>query len=190
MAMTPFSKDKYTAEPASQDRLVSETRTTPKLPAELQLAVDAALSEYVKRPGALLPMLHAIQDKLGYIPAVTVPVIAAGLNLSRAEVHGVITFYHHFRSHRPAQHQIQICRAESCQSMGSEALVEHAQHRLGCQIHEQRADGAVSLEPVYCLGQCATSPAIMIDDKVYAKVSPEKFDRLIEQLALSHKELA
>ena len=74
--------------------------------------------------------------------------------------------------------------------MGSEALVEHARHRLGCQIHEQRADGAVSLEPVYCLGQCATSPAIMIDDKVYAKVSPEKFDRLIEQLALSHKELA
>lgn len=188
--MTPFSKDKHSANPASQDRLASESRTTPKLPAGQQQAVDAALAEHAERPGALLPILHALQDRLGYIPPATVPAIALGLNLSRAEVHGVITFYHHFRSTPAASHQIQICRAESCQSMGSEALLDHAQNQLGCKIHEQRADGAVSLEPVYCLGLCATSPAIMIDDKVYAKVSPEKLDRLLEQLALSDQELA
>lgn len=129
----------------------------------------------------LLPVLHAIQDAVGFIPPDSVVEIAARFNLSRAEVHGVITFYHHFRTTPPARHTIRICRAEACQSMGAEQLLAHAEKSLGCGLHEKSADAGFSLEPVYCLGQCATSPAVMIDDTVHARVTPEKFDRLVEQ---------
>ncbi|MGY6277790.1 formate dehydrogenase subunit gamma [Methylomonas sp. MgM2] len=130
-------------------------------------------------PGNLLPILHGIQDTLGYIPPEAVEDIAKTLNLSKAEVHGVISFYHYFRMTRPGKHTIRICRAESCQAMQSKALETHAKQTLGIDFHETTADEHFSLEPVYCLGNCACSPNITIDDEVYGRVTPEKFDQLI-----------
>ena len=144
--------------------------------------IQAILDEYAGGSGMLLPALHAIQDALGYIPPTSVADIAAAFNLSRAEVHGVISFYHHFRSTPPAAHTVQVCRAEACQSMGAERLLAHAEQALGCRLHGRSTDGRFALEPVYCLGQCATSPAVMIDDAVHARVSPDKFDRLLAPL--------
>ena len=148
---------------------------------EIAARVKAILQD-VAGPGDLLPVLHKIQDAVGYIPRNAIADIAGAFNLSRAEVHGVVTFYHHFRTQAPGRHQVQVCRAEACQSMGAEHLLQHAQQALGCKLHGKSADGKFSLEPVFCLGQCATSPAIMIDEKVYAKVSPVRFDKLIAQL--------
>jgi formate dehydrogenase subunit gamma len=142
-----------------------------------QIACIIAAQQH--RPGALLPILHDIQDALGYIPADAVAQIASALNLSRAEVHGVITFYHHFRTEAPARHTIQICCAEACQSMGAERLVEHAEKKLAGRKH-----GEVALQPVYCLGLCATSPALMIDEELHARVTPEKFDALLDKIGL------
>jgi len=140
--------------------------------------VDAALAAHTGEPGALLPVLHAIQDALGYLPADSLSRVAAALNLSRAEVHGVVSFYHDFRTSPPGRRVVKICRAEACQSMGAEALVEHAEQRLGVAMHETRADGAVTLEPVYCLGNCACSPAVMVDGELHGRVSPARFDEL------------
>ncbi|WP_343655014.1 formate dehydrogenase subunit gamma [Cupriavidus sp.] len=131
-------------------------------------------------PGALLPILHEIQDTQGYIPADAVPVIAKALNLSRAEVHGVITFYHHFREQPAGRHVVQVCRAEACQSVGADALAEHACRKLGCDFHETTADGQYTLEPVYCLGQCATGPSMMIGDRIHARVDAKRFDKLVD----------
>ncbi|MCW5263200.1 formate dehydrogenase subunit gamma [Verminephrobacter eiseniae] len=129
-------------------------------------------------PGGLLPMLHDIQDALGHIPAPALGLIAQELNLSRAEVHGVVTFYHFFR-HEPAGKQVvQICRAEACQSMGADKLWEHACSRLNTQ-GGTTADGAVTLEPVYCLGLCSSSPAMVVDEQLHARVDTVKFDRLV-----------
>ncbi|WP_019448623.1 formate dehydrogenase subunit gamma [Cupriavidus sp. BIS7] len=139
-------------------------------------------------PGALLPILHDIQDSQGFIPADAVPVIARALNLSRAEVHGVITFYHHFREQPAGRHVVQICRAEACQSVGAEALAAHASKALGCDFHETTADGQFTLEPVYCLGQCACGPAMTIGDRLHARVDSQRFDKLID--AVSEREEA
>lgn len=141
--------------------------------------IKSILDSHASQPGDLLPVLHAIQEAIGFIPAESVADIASAFNLSRAEVHGVITFYHYFRTTPPAKHAVQICRAEACQSMGGEQLLAHAEQALGCRLHAKSADGSFSLEPVYCLGQCATSPAIMIGDTVHARVTPARFDRLI-----------
>ena len=146
--------------------------------ADHQRVAQRAAQSLKHKPGALLPILHAIQNELGFIPAAVVPVVADELNLSRAEVHGVITYYHHFLTKLPGRHEVQVCRAEACQAMGADALVGHAEKRLGCVLHETRADGAVSLKPVYCLGLCAQSPALMIDGELHARVTPEKFDQL------------
>jgi formate dehydrogenase subunit gamma len=134
------------------------------------------------KPGALLPVLHGIQDALGYVPPDAVPIIADELNLSRAEVHGVITFYHYFRDTPPGKHTIHLCRAESCQSMNAAELEAHAQAHLGIGFHETTPDGTISLEPVYCLGNCACSPAIMVDHDVYGRVTPERFDAIVADL--------
>ena len=135
------------------------------------------------RPGPLLEVLHAIQAALGYVPADAVPLVAEGLNLSRAEVHGVVTFYHYFR-HAPAgAHTVSLCRAEACQSMGGERLAEHARRRLGIDFHQTTPDGQLSLEPVYCLGNCACSPAAMVDGRLHGRVTPERFDEILTQLA-------
>jgi formate dehydrogenase subunit gamma len=141
--------------------------------------VQAIATALKDKPGALLPILHGVQDTLGYIPADSVPVIAKALNLSRAEVHGVISFYHYFRETPPGKQIIQLCRAESCQAMGSKHLEAHVKAKLGIDFHETTVDGAFSLEPVYCLGNCACSPALQIGTDIYGRVSPELFDELI-----------
>ena len=143
--------------------------------------VGRILTEFKDRPGPLLEVLHAIQEALGHVPAEAVALVAGELNLSRAEVHGVITFYHHFRSSPPGKHVVQVCRAESCQALGGEALAEHARARLGVDFHQRTPDGKFSLDPVYCLGNCACSPAVMVDGKLHGRVTPERFDaRLAE----------
>ncbi|MBM4208378.1 MAG: formate dehydrogenase subunit gamma [Gammaproteobacteria bacterium] len=143
--------------------------------------VQEIINNLKELPGALLPILHGIQDELGFIPAECVPDIAKALNLSRAEVHGVISFYHYFRDTPPGKHTIHLCRAESCQAMGSKALEEHIKEKLGIDYHETTADGRFSLEPVYCLGLCACSPSMQIDDEVYGKVSADSFDAAINE---------
>jgi formate dehydrogenase subunit gamma len=133
-------------------------------------------------PGGLLPALHAIQDEFGHVPPEGVPAIAGEFNLSRAEVHGVITYYHHFRSTPPAGQVVQICRAEACKAMGADALVAHVEQRLGCTMHGHSSDGSVTLEPVYCLGLCAQSPSMMIGDELHARVTPQRFDELMAEI--------
>lgn len=139
-------------------------------------------SRMADRPGALLPILHGIQDELGYVPPGAVPAIADILNLSRADVHGVISFYHYFRTTPPGKHTVYLCRAESCQAMGGVALEDHVKQRLGIDYHETSSDGAVSLEPMYCLGNCACSPAMMVDKDVHGRVTPESFDAVVNTL--------
>jgi formate dehydrogenase subunit gamma len=131
------------------------------------------------RPGPLLEILHGVQTALGFIPPDAVPLLAAELNLSRAEVHGVVTFYHHFRSTVPGRRTVRLCQAEACQSMGALQLAEHVKKRLGVDFHQTTADGQYTLEPVYCLGNCACSPALMIDEELQGRVTPDSFDALI-----------
>ena len=142
-------------------------------------AINAVVSSKKDLPGALLPLLHGVQEAVGYIPPESIEGIALALNLSRAEVHGVVSFYHHFRSAPPGRQVVQICRAEACQAMGSEALWQHACVRLGCEAHGTTPDGAFTLEPVYCLGLCASSPAMTVNEQVHGRVGVEKFDRLL-----------
>ena len=143
-----------------------------------QALVDAAVGRFRGEPGPLLLVLHAVQNELGYIPASTVPAIATALNLSRAEVHGVVTFYHYFRSHPPGKTTIEICRAEACQAVGAEALVAHAKKSLGVDFHETTADGAISLEAVYCLGNCACGPSMRVGGQLHGRVTAARFDAL------------
>jgi len=150
----------------------------PLVAPELSL-VSQLLPQFQEQPGGLLPLLHAVQDALGFIPANAVPLIAEGMNLSRAEVHGVITYYHFFRSTPPGQHVVQVCRAEACRACGSEALWAQAQRLLGCGAHETSADSQFSLEPVYCLGLCASSPAMQIDDKMHVRMTEAKFSAVV-----------
>jgi formate dehydrogenase subunit gamma len=141
----------------------------------------AASTELVRRhavQGAtLMTILHAIQDEIGYVPDTAIAPLAQALSLSRAEVHGVITYYHHFRSAPPARVTVQLCRAEACRSMGTEALKDHIEGRTGCHFDSGHAEDT-ELESVFCLGQCALSPALMINGELHARVSPAKFDRL------------
>jgi formate dehydrogenase subunit gamma len=130
-------------------------------------------------PGALLPILHDVQGAFGYIPKDAVPLIADELNLSRAEVHGVISFYHYFRTDKPGRHVLQLCRAEACQSLGAARLEQYAKRSLGIDFHGTTADGAVTLEPVYCLGNCALGPAAMLDDRLHGRLDAERFDALV-----------
>jgi len=142
------------------------------------LDIIAALKD---KPGALLPILHGIQDRLGYIPSEAVPIIAKELNLTRAEVHGVISFYHHFRSEAPGRHIMQVCQAESCQAMGSVALTASIKKQLGVDFHQTTSDKAFTLEPVYCLGNCALSPAMMVDGDLYGRVTTESARHVVDE---------
>lgn len=139
-------------------------------------------AEHAQQAGGLLPLLHAIQDRLACVPSSAVPLIAQALNLSRAEVHGVISYYHHFRTQAPGAHVVQICRAEACQACGSEALFEKAQALLGCDAHETSANGQVTLESVYCLGLCASSPAVQINERLHARMDTPKLEQLLSKL--------
>ncbi len=143
-------------------------------------SVEAIIAQRKALPGAMLPILHAIQEKIGYIPAQAVPLIARGLNVSRAEVHGVISYYHYFRHSPAGRYVVQVCRAEACQALGGVALAAHAKATLGCDFQATTGDGVFTLEAVYCLGQCACGPAVMIGDDLHARVSPEKLNRLLD----------
>jgi len=149
---------------------------------EQRAAVTGAVRANRDQPGNLLVVLHAVQDALGYVPADTIPLIAFELNLSRAEVHGVVSFYHGFLKEKPGRHVLHLCRAEACQSVGAVALEAHAKRSLGIDFHGTTTDGAVTLEPVYCLGNCALGPALMIDDKLCGRVTPARFDQLVADM--------
>ena len=144
--------------------------------------VQRLIAAHPPRQDALLPILHAIQDELGWVPPAATTAIAQALNLSRAEVHGVISFYHHFRTSPPGRQVIQLCRAEACQARGSEALEAHVRGVLGVGYHQTSADGAVTLEPVYCLGNCACGPSVRVDDEIVGRVDARRFDELLAEL--------
>jgi formate dehydrogenase subunit gamma len=143
--------------------------------------IDEILTRMARTEGALLPILHAIQSVEGYVPADVVPRIADALNLSRAEVHGVISYYHHFRQKPAGKVVVQICRAEACQAVGADAFAQEAVKALGCDFHETSKDGAITLEPVYCLGQCACGPSAMINDDVHARMTIDRLKTLVER---------
>jgi formate dehydrogenase subunit gamma len=139
--------------------------------AAIERAVALALQKTSGEPGPLLEILHAVQNQLGCVPPDAVPSIAAALNLSRAEVHGVISFYHHFRERPSGTNVLQLCRAEACQSMQGDGIAEFAKRRLGVGFGETREDGVVTLEAVYCLGLCACAPAAMLNGEPIGRIS-------------------
>ena len=141
--------------------------------------VEEILNKHMALEGPLLPILHAIQAEFVHIPQVVLPVIARALNISRAEVHGVMSFYHDFRESPAGTHVVKLCRAESCQSMGADRIADHAQKSLGIAWHETSKDGQVTLEPVFCLGLCACGPAAMVDGKLIGRVDEARIDAII-----------
>ncbi|MAN57241.1 MAG: formate dehydrogenase subunit gamma [Paracoccus sp. (in: a-proteobacteria)] len=143
--------------------------------------IRAVAAPLASLEGPLLPMLHAVQHEYGCVPEAAVPVLADLLNLSRAEVHGVVSFYHDFRKAPAGKHILRLCRAEACQSMGGQALAEATLARLGIGWHDTTANGAVTVEPVYCLGLCACAPAAMLDDRVVARLDAARLDRLLAE---------
>ena len=143
--------------------------------------IETHIAKHKTMPSALLPLLHAIQDDIGYVPEDSYLLISKALSLSVAEVHGVVTFYHHFRRHPVGKHILQICRAEYCQAMGSAKLEAQVKKTLGIDFHETTQDGAVTLLPVYCLGNCACSPAVMFDDEVYGRMDASKVADLVAE---------
>jgi formate dehydrogenase subunit gamma len=149
---------------------------------EMVKIIAAIVTRVGDQPDALMPLLHAVQDRLGYIPAEAVPEIARALNLSRAEVHGVISFYHDFRTAPAGRSIIRVCRAESCQAMGAVELASHIQKRLGIEFGQTSADGEYTLEPVYCLGNCACSPAIVVGADIHGRVTPGRFDEIFSAI--------
>ena len=152
----------------------------PAIPEHIRVAVLEVTTRLKGTPGALLPVLHGVQDALGYVPEEATSLIAREMNLSRADVHGVISFYHYFRQEPAGRHVIQLCRAESCQAMGAVRLEQHVKRRLAVDFHQTTADGAYTLEPVYCLGNCACSPAMMVDGELKGRMTPERFDAWLE----------
>lgn len=160
----------------------SITEVVPPLPERYRSAVDAAIAAHAHRPGALMPMLHAVQDALGFVPEGAVAPIAQALNRSRAEVHGVISFYHEFRRHPPGRHVLRICQAEACQAVGARELNAHAERCTGVRGgHGTSGDGELTLEPIYCLGNCALSPAILLDGELHGRVTPQRLDELLAE---------
>jgi formate dehydrogenase subunit gamma len=145
-------------------------------------AARAIVAGKQSMPGALLPILHALQEEFGYIDREAVPLIAEILNLSRAEVYGVVTFYHDFRVVPPGRHVLKLCRAEACQSTGGDALAARAEAKIGIAIGNTTADGEVSLEPVYCLGLCAAAPSAMLDGRVIGRLDERKLDALLAEI--------
>ena len=141
------------------------------------------ISNLVATEGACLPILHALQAVFGCVPLEAEPLIATALNISRAEVHGIVTFYHEFRREVPGRHTLHVCRAEACQSVGAEALAAHMKSALTIDWHDTSPDGAITLEPVFCLGLCATGPAALLDGQPIGRLTAARFDRMLETLA-------
>jgi formate dehydrogenase subunit gamma len=156
----------------------------PMQPASTEIASRAAaiIEEFKDLEGPLLPILHSIQEEFGHVPQAALPAIADGLNLSRAEVHGVVTFYHDFRAHPAGRHILKLCQAEACQSMGSDAVATKVKQLLGIDFHETTRDGSVTLEPVYCLGLCACSPSAMLDGEVIGRLDNEKIEEIVAKV--------
>ena len=150
------------------------------------MEIERLLAQIIMRhrdtPGGLMPLLQDIREDLGYIPQDSLPAIATAMNLSVAEVHGVVSFYHDFRTEPGGRHTVQVCCAESCQAMGAWELAEHASTTLGVEFGGTTADNAITLERVYCLGNCACSPSVRVDDALYARVDPARFDALCQAL--------
>lgn len=165
-----------TRSPGRTDPLTART--------EFAAVTDVAdiLEAHAGQPGALLPMLHDVQERLGCVPPALVARIADVLNLSRAEVHGVLSFYPDFRDEPPGRHVVRVCRAEACQAVQGQRTEQHAKARLGVDYHGTTADGAFTLEPVYCLGNCAAGPSVMIDQALHGRVTPERLDELLGEL--------
>ena len=147
-------------------------------PAQLA-AIDAAIARLADLPGALLPILHAIQDELRFVPPAALSRIAEALNLSRAEVHGVVTFYHDFRTAPPGAHVLKLCRAEACQAMGCERIERRLRDVHGTAVGATSPDGQLTVEPVYCLGNCALSPAVLLDGQLHGRVTEQRLDQLV-----------
>ncbi|SFU17951.1 formate dehydrogenase subunit gamma [Mesorhizobium sp. YR577] len=152
--------------------------------ASTQIASRAAaiIDEMKALEGPLLPILHEIQEEFGHVPAETLPIIAKALNISNAEVHGVVTFYHDYRNHPAGRHVLKVCRAEACQSMGGDAIAAQISQALGIGFHETAKDNSVTLEPVYCLGLCACAPAAMLDGEVIGRLDADKIEEIVQEV--------
>jgi formate dehydrogenase subunit gamma len=149
------------------------------------LEISSIIAAHSGRPGALLPMLHALQAAFGCIPPGSVKQIAAALNQTEAEIHGVISFYHDFRTTAPPLHALQLCQAEACQAMDARSLTRHAEQCLKISLGQERADGQVGLRAVYCLGLCAVAPAALLDGKPHGRLTAGRLDRLLGAAGLA-----
>lgn len=147
--------------------------------ADIALRVEEILNEHKGMEGSLLPILHAVQADFGFVPPDALPIIAKDLNISRAEAHGVMSFYHDFREKPAGRHVLKLCRAEACQAMGADRVADHAQRALGLDWHETSADGAITLDPIFCLGLCACGPAAMLDGKLIGRLDEARIDAII-----------
>ena len=156
--------------------------TCPLSAEEVAQRVTEIVDDHAEREGPLLLILHDVQEAYGYVPTEAVKVIADKLNLSRAEVHGVTSFYHDYRQEPAGRHVLRLCRAEACQSMGSERLADRARELLGLDWHETSPDGAITLEPVFCLGLCASAPAATVDGRLVARLNDERLDDVIREV--------
>ncbi|MDX1484229.1 MAG: formate dehydrogenase subunit gamma [Alphaproteobacteria bacterium] len=157
------------ATPSPQDGGVADT-------------VATICAEHGNRPDALIEILHGVQAEFGHVPESAVEPLASALNLTRADVHGVISFYHDFERTRPGRHVLKLCRAESCQANGSNQLADHAKEALGVPFGGTTADGAITLKAVYCLGNCALGPSLLVGENLHARVDAAKFDALVADL--------
>ena len=159
------------------------TQSAPKLSAKAEQAIVSVCNSYINKPDTLLEILHDVQEKLGHVPENALPLIADALNLSRAEVYGVATFYHDYHLKPQGKHVIKICRAEACQSAGGFAVIAALEKALKIKLGETTKDGKISLEAVYCLGLCPMGPAALIDGKPKAAIKPDKVKALVKELA-------
>jgi formate dehydrogenase subunit gamma len=149
---------------------------------QIETRAKAVIAEHIELEGPLLPILHGMQEEFGCVPQETLPVIAEALNLSRAEVHGVMSFYHDFRQQPAGRHVIKLCRAEACQSVGGDAIASRLQQLLGISFHETTADGSVTLDPVYCLGLCSCAPAALVDGEPVGRLDEETLAEIVAEV--------
>lgn len=155
--------------------------TSPAMPADFRDRLDEIVAAHIGREGPLLPILHDIQAEWGYVPEEAQPVLAAALGLTRAEVHGVVSFYHDFRDHPSGKHVLRLCRAEACQSMGGDALADQVRAAFGIDFHETTPDGRLTLEPVFCLGLCACAPSAQMGERLLGRATVEKVRKLVTE---------